>query len=64
MGMGPQNGMELLLIDREVREHLDTVVIEDLILDPAFRRTPIHLECSYLQTRGATWQGERHLSIL
>lgn len=36
------------LVDREIGEHLDTIAIEDLVLDPALWSAAVHLEGTYL----------------
>lgn len=41
------------LVDGEIWEHLDTVTILYLVLDPALRSAVVHLEGTYLQTSGA-----------
>ena len=44
--------LQIRSVDREVWEHLNAVLVENLVLDPALGIVALSFECTYLQTMG------------
>ena len=50
-------------VDGKVWKHLNSIAIQNLVLDPALRSALVHFEGANLHARRTAWQSEADLSM-